>query len=234
MKIFLILTIMFCLYLNAHAVAVLNENVANSGVMTIYPDHADPNRFYIAPNIVRVSQGNHGKPVFSYYELAKGEYSIISGGKPRKGYTAIESILQLTLAPAYTRLEFEEAKQQILRKNPKAEFSGIPFVHSELALTGLIESLIERADCNHQAGLIGQEQSCTVLLSDFGRKAFLTDIHKQRIFLTLQFEYTILAVIKKADGTFQDQQIVLSVAGLIHGEQLAPYPEQIETLELLH
>jgi hypothetical protein len=48
----------------ALALPVMNENVANSGVLTIYPDHENPHRYYIAPNVVVIATNAKGTPHF--------------------------------------------------------------------------------------------------------------------------------------------------------------------------
>ena len=201
------------------AIPVINENVANSGVMTIYPDHKDPNRYYIAPNVVMIAKNARGVPVFSYYDTRKGFFKTIG-------------IMQMTLVPAYTHDQFESAKAAILQKNPNAVFSGVPFVRSDLVLTGDLPSIISENRCNHIAGLIGQQQSCVLELTNNGRYLFKKSIKHRLLFATLQFQYTIQAVRLLADGKYQDTEITHGIAVVIDGDQLADYPRLIQTLDI--
>jgi hypothetical protein len=201
------------------AIPVVNENVANSGVITIYPDHKDPNRYYIAPNIVMIAKTSRGIPVFSYFDTRKSFFKPIG-------------IMQMTLVPAYTHDQFESAKAAILIKNPNAVFSGVPFVKSELTLTGDLPSIISANRCNHIAGLIGQQQSCVIELTNNGRYLFRKSIKNRLLFTTLQFEYTIHAVRLLADGTYQDTEMTHGIAVVLDGDQLADYPQLIQTLEI--
>lgn len=201
------------------AIPVINENVANSGVMTIYPDHQDPNRYYIAPNVAMIAKNSKGVPVFSYYDTRKSFWKPIG-------------IMQMTLVPAYTHDEFESAKAAILAKNPNAVFSGVPFVRSELALTGDLPSIFSDNRCNHIAGLIGQQQSCVLELTNNGRYLFAKAIKHRLLFTTLQFEYTLQAVRLRADGKYEDTEITHGIAVVIDGDQLADYPKLIQRLDL--
>lgn len=45
--------------------------------------------------------------------------------------------------------------------------------------------------------------------------------------MTLQYDYTVGGVVRKADGSFADILINHGVAARIDGEQLAKYPELI-------
>jgi hypothetical protein len=198
----------------ALAIPVVNENVANSGVMTIYPDHADIHRYYIAPNVVMIAQNSAGVPYFSYSEYRKNLFQNMG-------------VLNMTLTPAYTREELEGANADILKKDPAAQFSGVPFVASSLQLTGELPALIADNQCNHEAGLIGQEQACSLILTPKGRSVFLGALARKTIFTTLQFEYEIQAVIKLADGSFKDQSVQHGMAVRIDGDQLSNYPQLI-------
>lgn len=198
---------------SAFAIPVVNENVANSGVMTIYPDHADTNRFYIAPNVVTIAKNSEGIPLFAYDEYVR-HFSTVG-------------LMQMTLVPAYTREELEIAKAEILKTKPNAQFSGVPFIESSLDLTGELPEIVEMSQCNHIGGLIGQEQGCIIQLTKRGRNLFYSALNQKKIFTTLQFEYSIQAVVRKADGTFVDQTVRHGIAVRIDGDQLSNYPQLI-------
>ena len=54
MKSFLLM--LFLLTTHALAAPVLNNNVAADGTMvTIWPDHEDPNHYYFAPNLMKIA-----------------------------------------------------------------------------------------------------------------------------------------------------------------------------------
>ena len=200
------------------AIPVVNENVANSGVMTIYPDHADPHRFYIAPNVVTIAKNQEGVPFFAYNEFIRGVNTTVG-------------IMQMTLVPAYTRDELEIAKAEIIKRDPTAEFSGVPFMQSTLELSGDLPEIMESNQCNHPGGLIGQEQACSMMLTKKGRQLFYMALKHKTIFTTLQFQYSIQAVIRHADGTFTDQIINHGIAVRIDGDQLSAYRNLIQIIK---
>jgi hypothetical protein len=201
----------------AFAVPIVNENVASSDIITIYPDHQDPHRYYVAPNVVMIAKNEKGTPVFSYNEYRRGFFTKVG-------------VISMTLIPAYTREELDGAKAAILKKDPEAQFSGVPFIQSELELTGVLSELIQENDCHHVAGLIGQEQACSFVLTDKGRTLFLKSIERKMLFTTLQFSYSIQAMVRLANGGLGDQMILHGVAVRIDGDQLSKYPRLIREL----
>ncbi len=211
-KLILLITMMIAAQ-STLAIPIVNENVANSGVMTIYPDNINPHRYYVAPNVVTIAKKDSGVPLFAYDEYIQ--------------HSTIVGIMQMTLVAAYTRGELETAKAEILKKDPSAEFSGLPFIESSLELTGQLPELIEMNQCNHIGGLIGQEESCVILLTRQGRHLFYSALAQNKIFTTLQFQYSVQAVLRHADGTFADQLIKHGIAVVINGDQLSKFPQLI-------
>jgi len=213
MKKWMLLSLLFVSEIS-FALPVMNENVANSGVLTIYPDHENPHRFYIAPNVVVIAKNEKGVPHFSYAEFRKQLFTKVG-------------VISMTLMPAYTQDDLEAAKAEILLKDPAAEFTGVPFVNSALTLNGVLPELISSNECNHPAGLIGQEQACSFVLTSKGRMFFLKSLERKTLFTTLQFDYEVCALVRLADGSFQDRVIKHGVAVRIDGSQLAKFPKLI-------
>jgi hypothetical protein len=199
---------------SARAIPIMNENVASSGVIVIYPDSEDPHRFYIAPNVVEITRDKSDYPQFSYVEVSTGLF-----GKT--------GIMQMTLSPSYTRKDLDEAERKILVKDSKAEFSALPFIESKLVMSGDLPLLFKESQCDHQAGLVGQMQSCNLVLTKRGQRVWRLALLKARIFTTLQFEYSVKGVIRNAQGGFTDQVVQQGVAAVIDGSQLADYPSLI-------
>lgn len=200
----------------AMAIPIVNENVANRGMIMIYPDHADANRFYIAPNVVKISMNEEGIPNFSYDEYRKHLFTLVG-------------VIQMTLMPAYTQADLKQAEAEILVKNPKAEFSGLPFIESQLEMSGDLPQIIAGHECNHKAGVVGQEQACSMILTSRGRYLFLSAMERKTIFTTLQFSYSFAGVVKLADGTYRDQMIQHGIAARIDGAQLGDFPNLVRS-----
>ena len=114
-------------------------------------------------------------------------------------------------------------------KNPKAEFSGLPFISSQLEMTGELNQIISNHECNHKAGVVGQEQACSMILTSQGRFLFLSALERKTIFTTLQFSYSFAGVVKLADGTYRDQMIQHGIATRIDGAQLGDFPNLVRS-----
>lgn len=208
---------------SAKAVPVVNENRADSGVITIYPDHADPNRFYVAPNIVLIAREKE-IPMFSYHEVpGDGPQFWPFKKKPI-------AILQMLLVPTYTREELEFAKAKILAANPAAQFSGLPFVSSDLMMSGETPLLIKENHCSHGAGLVEQQQACSMVLTERGRTVFLRAMKNRGLFATFQFTYQFSGFARLPDNTFREQLITHGLAARIDGDQLAKFPQLFSRL----
>lgn len=69
-----------------------------------------------------------------------------------------------------------------------------------------------------------------MVLTGKGRDLFYRALERKTIFTMLQYEYSVQAMVKKADGTYADQVITHGVAVRIDGDQLSQFPELIERL----
>lgn len=203
--ILLFLTLVYSV--GSFALPVMNENVASSGIVTIYPDHADPNRFYIAPNIVTVAKRENNKAAFTYSESRLNLFQKIA-------------YIQMLLTAAYTTEDLKVAQEIILKNNPNAQFSGLPFIVSSLEMNGELPDLISQNECCHEAGLIGQQQACSLTLTPRGRTLFLKALSRNALFLTLSFKYSVWGAARRADGGFADQMITHAVAVKIDAGEL--------------
>lgn len=197
------------------AAPIFNENRASYGTVTIYKDHVDAHRYYVAPSVVTISRDSNGRPYFSYMEYSKRIFKTVG-------------VMQMTLMPAYTREDLEQSKARILNEDPQAQFGGLPFIESSLALTGNLSPLISEHKCTHKAGIVGQEQACSIVLTSKGRSLFYDAIENKLLFMTLQFEYSVAGVIRNGEGSFVNQTVTHGIAVRIDGEQLAQYPELIQ------
>lgn len=227
MKFLIVFLLVILTQIDAFAIPVVNENVANSGIVTVYPDSHDPNRFYIAPNMVVIGSNEENIPLFNYQEIATGYYEVIFGGKKVVGYTGISAFASFSLVAAYTNKDLELVKASLIAKFPNAEFSGLPFLKSELSVDPNIKILFSDTSCTHLAGLVGQEQSCTLVFTKIGRKTFLRSLEKKMLFTNLNFEYEFEAVVRRADGSFEDRFVKHGVAARIDGNQIAKFPNNL-------
>jgi hypothetical protein len=191
------------------AAPVLNENVADSGLITIYRDHVDANRFYIAPNVVKVAKNAKGQPEFSYTVYSTGFFSH-------------NAILQIVLEPQYTQDDLVAVEKIMSAKNPQAQFSGVPVISAGVSFENIDKDLIEENGCNHAAGLVGQQIACTLHLSSKGNEVFTKLINAGQLVSTMSYIYRVNGMIQKPDKSYDPYigewgvAVVIDGAGLPH------------------
>jgi hypothetical protein len=172
----------------AMAAPVLNENAAINSFVTIYKDHADANLYYIAPQFMGVCLDAAGKPIFSFNEYNRNPF----GSK--------RAVVMMTLCLRQHQSEMKAALEKVKQDNPNAKFAGVAFTSSELVLTDdVVKEFVEQNSCNHQAGVIGQEQACSFILNNKGTNVFIRKMQKG-LTLVLQFTYKIEGVVKTPTG----------------------------------
>lgn len=195
---------------SAQAVPVLNESVSTIRSVTIFPDHADPNLFYIAPSLLGICTDETGAPRFSYQDL--------------KVKTGTHGIVQTVLCAQYRDEELAEAKAFLTGRNPAVRFASMPFISSKIIFNTVLEPFVAKEFCTHAAGLVGDAQTCAFRLNNAGRKVFLRNA-LERVAMTHQFEYTVSGFIKMPDGTFTPQVVTNGLAAIIGGGSLRNFPQ---------
>jgi hypothetical protein len=195
---------------SAWALPVLNRNTAGAENLTIFPDHLDPNLYYLAPTVVVVSKQESGIPNFSYMEFR------VNGVR--------HALVQTTLKPDFSYQQIEAAKARIRQINPNAQFTALPFENSAVNFVGSMKPLVARSDCQHTAGTVGDEQTCAFELYRKGITVMLPMFTKG-LTITTQFSYEINGVQQNADGSYVNKKNSYQVAGRIGGPELANYPE---------
>lgn len=201
----LVLILALTLSAAARGAPILNENAATGSFVTIYKDHLDPNLYYFAPHYMGVCLDEKGLPVFSYSTFKESTLSPLKG------------LVMTTLCLREHKAEMKEAFDSILKTNPVAKFAGVAFTKSELMLNdAVVRSLIEKNSCNHVAGVIGQEQACSFILSSRGKVAFIEKLNKG-LAVVLQFQYSVVGVVRTVAG-FSDSTLNFGVGAKITKE----------------
>lgn len=211
MKKLILSVFILCISINAMALPVLNANTPGAEAVTIFPDHADKNLYYLAPTVFVVSKNETGVPNFSYLEFHPHIFTT-------------HAIIQATLRPDFTYEGIEQAKRGILAKNPAARFAALPFDDSSVEFADSLKPLIESSDCKHPAGTVADEQTCAFELNSKGISV-LRPMLKQGLAITTQFLYRIQGVRQNADGSYTGSVNTYQVAGRIGGQDLAKHPE---------
>ncbi len=189
----LISALMFSLVATGTAFAspVLNENEANGSptAATIYPDSVNANLYYVTPQYLGVCKDEKGQLLFSYSEF-----------RPSGWFKLKRGLMLATLCIKEHDVAMQAAIKGVLAKNPRAQFVGLPYTSSSLALNNeVFRSLIENSDCEHAAGVIGQEQACSIEYTPRGRKEFLSALRSGVAFV-IQFNYTVDGVVRLPTG----------------------------------
>ncbi len=167
------------------AAPVLNENEAINSASQIYPDSVNANLYYFTPQYMGLCNGEDGKVQFSYAEFRPAGFL-----KQKRG------LMVATLCTKEHEAEMNAAIAAVRGKNPKAQFVGLPFTNSEVMFSDeVFQMLIEKSACNHIAGVVGQEESCSAIFSPKGKEVFKKTL-RSGLSIVLQFKYTVDGVIR--------------------------------------
>lgn len=195
----------------SQAAPILNENLAASGLITVYGDSQDPKLFYYAPNYMGVCRDDAGNPVFQFR-------SFVNNSGNRRG------LVMTTMCLKYGK-DIETVIQDIKTRIPDARFAGVAFTSSRMVLKDeTLSGFLAANSCDHPGGVIGQEQACSFMFNSVGRKMFIESI-KSGLGLVMNFEYTIHGVRRNAAGTFDDAHGTFYVAARIMKEDATRIPE---------
>lgn len=178
--------------------------------MTAFPDNQDPNLYYLAPTEMILAHDDAGVPEFSYME----EWN----------FWGDKGVVQTTMVPAFNPDQLASAQKNILSVNPRAHFASLPFVNSSVIFDPILVPYVEANDCNHPAGVVGQEESCSFELTSQGAMVMRSSF-KTGLTLTMQFQYSVEGVIQKPDKSYEAETHTYQVAGLLGGAELAKYPQ---------
>lgn len=198
------------------AAPILNRGAPAGADILIYPDHTDPNLYYINPTSLSMALDERSVPLFSYVEF----FTDKKGGWG----STVSGLMQVLMKPSVNEREVEAAKVALREINPAAVFSALPFNESRIQITPSLERLILPGSCSHRGGVVGQIQECSVNLTPMGVRVFRPKL-KGGIVIALQFEYTISGVLQRADGGFESASLPMGVGGYIGGPSLKAHPE---------
>lgn len=194
----------------AWALPVMNLNAPGAELLTVFPDHQDKNLYYLAPAVMTVAQDDRGLPFFSYIEFLDGFVT--------------HAIVQATLRPAYRSDAVNATKESILKSNPNAKFTSIPYSNSKLVFSDALKPLVEQSYCTHIAASVGEEQSCSFEFNSRGRKV-LRSMFREGLTISMQLEYSIEGVVQKEDGSYSSKSNLYSIAARLGGGDLKKFPE---------
>jgi hypothetical protein len=205
------LTVLLCLLSagSAHALPVIDANTPSSEMVTIYPDSTDKNLYYLVPKNMLIAKDASGVPMFSYTEVSH--------------FMSTDAVVQVSMTPTFDEVTLAKAEENILATNPNSKFGPVPFLKSEVVFSNELSDLIESSDCNHEAGVVGSDETCIFRLSSQGRKVMLNSLSKKAT-IYMNFQYTVSGVTQDGKGGYIPATPQWEITGAIGGEELSAYP----------
>lgn len=161
---------------NANAVPLLRQTEGDFSeeMVTIYPDHADPNLFYFLPNTGNVAMSNDGHPMMGL------TITGINNSIPDDGLGFLSFVLEASITPK-VRTELKKFKQL----HPNARLTVVPFGKSYVSMlradgqAGMSQAwspLIKTLDLPPAAGVAETQVGVNMLLTEAGSKIFKASI----------------------------------------------------------
>lgn len=207
----------------AFALPVLDENRASGGgLVTIWPDHQDKNRFYFAPNELLMSEDERGRLNFSYKEYQVGRCFLWVDRA--RGYCHTKALVSTIFSPVYLKEEVEKSFQELKKKNPKASLLPISFQKSKLIFPSSLNSrLVDEHDCDPITGQMGDEVPCQMTLNFRGIRV-LKDLLMEGRVIPLTYEYQIRGVVHSDEG-FKEKVMNFGIATKLGDTRLMNHPD---------
>lgn len=217
------LILIFVFMTNAYAAPVLNQNMAAEGTfVTIWPDHANPDHFYFAPNFMKIASDDKQNVKFHFTQYRTGRCD--SRLSRRMGYCHYKAIITSLMIAGYESEQLAQAQAGIKKLRPNARFSAIPFLSSKVEFGNTLDVFIDQHECSPRAGQAADEIPCTMTLNRQGIKNLMPFLNSGRV-VPFKFIYKIAGVIERADGKFENQELDYGLTVNLGGELLIDHPE---------
>ncbi len=221
MKFLILITLLISFH--ALAVPVLNKNMAAEGTLvTIWPDNANPDHFYFAPNLMKIASDKTGAPKFHFTQYKSG--SCNRRRDYRTGRCQFKALITSLLEAGYESKQLIEAQEGILKLRPNARFSSIPFVSSRVEFATTLSEFIDTHDCSPKAGQAADQIPCNITLNKKGITNLMPFLNAGRV-LPFKFIYQIAGVIEGASGEFIKETLDYGLTVNLGGEMLNKHPD---------
>lgn len=196
----------------AKAAPVLNNNMAAEGTLvTIWPDHKDPNHFYFAPNSMKLAVDEKGAAKF-HLTRYQDNCNVFKRCDKKAMVTAL-------FETAYKEEQLKAAQAGILKIKPQARFSVIPFQGSRVEFGKTMTPFIVEHDCAPRAGQAADEVPCTMNFNAKGVNTLIDFLSEGKV-LPFKFFYKISGVIQEAGDKFRDESLEYAITVNLGGEVL--------------
>lgn len=165
----------------AQAMPDMGESVGVRGgqLATVVPDDVDKNHFYIFPQMGSILVNSKGQQQFRYVETRLYR---------RKSYSIQDALLSLGLKIGFDNPDLSSKIEQIKATNPKATFSTVTFVASEVTVDQTIEGKYLESSCSQIAGPAEVPVYCTLKVNPILATSFRQLIQNGPI-RVLQYTY---------------------------------------------
>jgi len=201
------------------ALPVFNQNMAAEGTLvTIWPDHIDPNHFYFAPNLMKLSMTERGIVKFNLTKyFSNCRFRLCN----------VKALLNAFFIAGYKQDELKIAQDGILKRFPKAIFSPIPYISSRVEFGNTLDPFIDQEDCSPIAGQASDEVPCSLTLNGRGIKTLIPRLNEGKVF-PFKFYYKISGVLNLANDQYKDYNLDYAIVVNLGSEMLINHEDLVE------
>lgn len=213
--------IMLFLTTQLSAAPILNKNVAADGtIITIWPDHKDPDQFYFAPNSMKLSteEGRGAKFNFMQFKTDCRRNRYLNWTCQYK------AMMTALFVAGHDSNQLNRAQESVRKIRPNARFSTIPYIGSQVEFDQTLGEFVIEHNCTPRGGQSSDEVPCSIIFNKNGITNLMPFLSSGSL-LPFKFVYQIAGVIEVADGTYRDQEINYGLTVNLGGDALKNHPE---------
>lgn len=200
-----------------YAAPVVNKNISTKGsLVTIWPDHLDPDQFYFAPKSLKLSQEEDGSVKFNAFKYKTPGCGLLS----RCHNAHISSFYRADFADH----DLDEQISVIRQTKPKARFSPVSYMISKVNFSKLLAPFIVDHECDGYGGQAMDEVSCSMILNKKGIKEIISRFNNRRP-VVFHFDYTISGVVEGENPRYRNEDRTYSVSVNMAGDDLFNHPD---------
>lgn len=205
----------------AHAAPVLNVNMAAEGTLvTIWPDHKNPDHFYFAPNFMTIAFNKNLEPEFNMVQYQTGNCGRIGR---RLGKCISHAMMSAQFIAGYEHQQLLEAQAGIKKLRPQARFSAIPFMGSKVDFGDILSEFVTKELCSPLAGQAADKIPCHLVLNRRGMEELIPFLNDGSV-ISFQLVYEIAGVIDVGGGVYEEDVLKYGLSVNLGGEMLAKHP----------
>jgi len=156
-----------------YAAPIVNKNIATKGsLVTIWPDHLDPDQFYYAPKSLKIAKEEDGTLKFNAFDYKMPGCGLLT--KCKNIY--ISAFYEADFADK----DLDEQIAVIKQTKPKARFSPVSYMESKVNFSKLLYPWVRDHECDGKGGQAMDEVSCGMILNGKGIKEIISRLENRR------------------------------------------------------